>query len=195
MLIRITKAPRVAQQPEHDERIGPTQDDAEIGNGTDGAGSGTTDTPPGTSRRGWSAMVVAIVAIVGAATIVIMADGGTGQATTSATAVAAPEVGSQAFLQRLAEQGYIPQESVDQELLLIERAVAKGDIPAATLDAPSGGTVYSPAELLLIEAVASGQVPVQALDAELLERLRGEGRSNAASTARLDGLADRELGR
>lgn len=115
-------------------------------------------------------MVVAIVAIVGVATITIMADGGTGGAMTSATEVAGPEVSSQAFLQRLAEQGYIPRQAVDQELLLLERFVASGDIPAATLGAP-GGTVYTPAELLLIEAVVSGQVPPEALGAELRERL------------------------
>jgi hypothetical protein len=217
MLIRITKAPRVAprveQEPEQGEMIRPITTDVETGSGTDEAGSGTADRTPGTRRRGWTPMIVAIVAIVGVATIVIVADGGSGQATTTAAAVAGPEVGSQAFLQRLAEQGYIPQQAVDRELLLLEQAIARGDIPAATLDAP-GGTAYHPAELLLLEAVASGQVPPQALSNELREReraaptahdsgigvaLRGrlldEARSNAASTARLEGLADRELGR
>jgi hypothetical protein len=125
----------------------------------------------------------------------IMAAGGNGQAMTSAPAVSGPEVGSQEFLQRLADQGYIPQQAVDRQLLLLERAVARGDIPAATLDVRADGPVFGPAELLLIEAVASRQVPVQALDADLRERLLGNSRSNAASTARLEGLAERELGR
>jgi hypothetical protein len=194
MLIRITKAPRVEQEPEQGGMIRPTTTDVETGSGTDGAGSGTTDRAPGTSRGGWTPMIVAIVAIIGVATIVIMNDGGSGQATTTATAVAGPEVGSQAFLQRLAEQGYIPQQAVDRELLLLEQAIARGDIPAATLGAP-GDTVYNPAELLLLEAVASGQVPPQALSNEQRGRLLDEARSNAASTARLEGLADHEFGR
>jgi len=194
MLIRTTKTPTVEQAPAPGQMIGPTSTAVEADSGSGAVGSGTTDPAPRTSQRGWAAMIVALVAIVGVATTVVMADGGTGQATTSATAVASPEVGSQAFLQRLAEQGYIPQQAVNQELLLLERLVASGDIPAATLEAP-GGTVFNPAELLLIEAVASGQVPPEALDTELRERLLDNGRSNAASTARLEGLADRELGR
>jgi hypothetical protein len=46
----------------------------------------------------------------------------------------APDVGSQEFLARLAEQGYIPPEAVDQERLLLERLVEEGRIPAETLD-------------------------------------------------------------
>lgn len=177
--------------------IGPARTDVEAASGAGGAGSGATDATPGTSRRGWVAMILAIVALIGVATVTITAEGEPGQEVASAAAVSGPEVGSQEFLVRLAEQGYIPHEAVDQELLLLEQAVAKGDIPAATLDAPTGGTesLYNPAELLLIEAVASGQVPAQALDPELLERLPDEGTINAAYTARLDGVADRELGR
>lgn len=195
MLTRITRTPPAARRPESGEAGGPTRTDVEARTSTGGAESGATDATPRMSRRGWITLILAIVALAGAATMTVMADGGTGQVTASAEAVSGPKVGSQEFLQRLAEQGYIPQQAVDRKLLLLERAVARGDIPAATLDAPTGGTVYSPAELPLIEAVTSGQVPVQALDAGLLERLRDEGRSNTASTARLEGLARHELER
>jgi lipopolysaccharide export system protein LptC len=45
-----------------------------------------------------------------------------------------PAVGSQEFLARLAEQGYIPPEAVDRERLLLERLVQQGRIPAETLN-------------------------------------------------------------
>lgn len=197
MLIRTTKTAPSERELEPGTMSGPTKAHVDAGSGAGGAGSGATDATP-TSRRGWTGMILAIAAIVGVATVTITADGEPGQEAASAAAVSGPAVDSQEFLHRLAEQGYIPPEAVDRELLLLERAVASGDIPAATLDAPAGGTgsLYNPAELLLlIEAVVSGQVPAQALDPDLLERLRDEGRISAAYTARLDGLAQRELGR
>ena len=177
MLIRTTKTAPSKREPEPGTMSGPTKADVEAGSGAAGAGSGATDATPGTSRRGWVGMILAIVALVGVVTVTITAEGEPGQEVASAAAVAGPEVGSQEFLHRLAEQGYIPREAVDRELLLLEQAVASGDIPAATLEAPTGGTgsLYNPTELLLIEAVASGQVPAQALDPELLERLHDEG--------------------
>lgn len=232
---RVTKTPPVATAPETSQRISPTKTDAEAGSGTDTTASGPTDTVPGTGRYVWVVVVVAIIALAGLATVII-SDDGSEAATISAGAVAGPDVGSQEFLQRLAEQGYIPRQAVDREQLLLERAVASGDIPAATLDAPARSSM-TPYERLLADAVASGHVPPQALQArettatsthdsgigqavlarqaelealhdsgiaqalqaretnELRERRSNEERSHAASTARLNGLAERELAR
>jgi hypothetical protein len=159
MRIETTKTAPVESRTDAGPPSGPTNAD--------------TDRKGGASRRVWVAMTLAIVVLVGVATVMIAAERGTGQEATSAAAMSGPEVGSQEFRLSLAERGYIPHEAVDQELLLLERAVARGDVPAATLDAPSGGSasLFTPEELLLIEAVRSGQVPSAALDPALLERL------------------------
>ena len=130
---------------------------------------GTAGAPPGTRRHVWVALIVAIVAIV--------ARQETAQPATSGVAVSVPAVGTEAFLARLANQGYIPRKAVDQERLLLERLVASGDLPAAALEAGSGATTppYTSGELRLIEAVGSGQVPREALGTDLLERLAADG--------------------
>jgi len=77
-------------------------------------------------------------------------------------------VGSQEFLYNLAEQGYIPMESVDMDRLLVERLVASGDIPAASLE-PSQAlidAIYTPYEQLLLDAVESGHIPAETLDTD-----------------------------
>jgi hypothetical protein len=77
-------------------------------------------------------------------------------------------VGSQEFLYKLAEQGYIPMASVDMDRLLTERLVARGDVPAAVLE-PSQAlidAIYTPYEQLLLDAVEAGHVPAETLDTD-----------------------------
>jgi hypothetical protein len=83
----------------------------------------------------WVTVLIALAALVAVA----MQLGATGDDAQPPDAPAVsessdPAVGSQEFLARLAEQGYIPEESVDQERLLLERLVDEGRIPAETLD-------------------------------------------------------------
>ncbi|TVR22872.1 MAG: hypothetical protein EA387_07900 [Nitriliruptor sp.] len=159
MPIETTKTAPVAAGKQASRTSGPTNAD--------------TDRKGGASHRVWVAMILAIVALVGVATVTITAERGTGQEATSAAEISGPEVGSQEFRLSLAERGFIPHKAVDRELLLLQRAVARGDVPAATLEAPSSATasLFTPEELLLIEAVRSGQVPEAALEPALLEQL------------------------
>ena len=92
-----------------------------------------TRTRPRIRRSWWVAAAIVAVALVGTvATVTLMDPNPTAieDETTSG-----PTVGSQEFLNRLAIQGYIPREAVDQKLLEMERAVRRGQIPAASLDA------------------------------------------------------------
>jgi hypothetical protein len=60
--------------------------------------------------------------------------GGTGDPGLTGSVSAEPPVGSQEYLARLANQGYIPKQAVDQRQLLIERLVARGEVPAGSLE-------------------------------------------------------------
>ena len=89
------------------------------------------------------------------------------------------DVDSQEFLNRLANQGYIPAQAVDQERLQLERAVRSGQVPVAALNSIRPvAPLYSPTETKLIESVRSGHVPADVLDSRalLLKRLANEGK-------------------
>lgn len=85
-----------------------------------------------------------------------------------------PAVGSQEFLNRLAQSGYIPKQAVDTYQLQVERAVSSGLIPAQSLPAATDGTTYHER---LRDAVRSGSVPQESLDgyATTVERLANSG--------------------
>ena len=90
---------------------------------------------PRIRRSWWVAAAIAAVALVGGtvATVSLLDSSPTA---IEAERTSGPAVGSQEFLNRLANQGYIPHEAVDQKLLEMERAVRRGDIPPESLDAP-----------------------------------------------------------
>ena len=124
--------------------------------------------PPRRRLSGWvvaSAVFGALGGLAGALFVI------NGPAETPQVAVATtsgPAVGSQEFLFNLAEQGYIPMASVDMERLLLERSVASGDVPAASLQ-PSQAVIdaiYTPYEQLLLEAVESGHIPAETLETD-----------------------------
>jgi len=112
-----------------------------------------------------SVVFIALIAVASAIAISIR----TPDAPQGVTATApGPAVDSQQFLYNLAEQGYIPMQSVDTQRLLLERLVAGGDIPAATLQ-PSRAlleSIYTPYELQLLEAVEAGHIPAATLDTD-----------------------------
>lgn len=94
---------------------------------------------PGRRRRTplpWFAVTVALaVAVVLVAMYVgvtATSEDATPSGGTSETSMQ-PTVGSQEYLDRLANQGYIPPAAVDRDLLLLERLVGRGDIPPETL--------------------------------------------------------------
>jgi hypothetical protein len=116
----------------------------------------------------WVVAFVVFVVLVGLASAIVVTTRTADAPEVAAATVAGPAVGSQEFLYNLAEQGYIPMQSVDFERLLLERLVASGDIPAASLQ-PSQAlieSVYTPYELLLLEAVESGHIPDATLDTD-----------------------------
>jgi hypothetical protein len=125
----------------------------------------------GPSRRRPSSWVIAsvvFVTLIGLASAIFVITRTADAPEVVAATVTGPAVGSQEFLYKLAEQGYIPMESVDTQRLLLERLVASGDIPAASLE-PSRAlmeSVYTPYELLLLEAVESGHIPAETLDTD-----------------------------
>ena len=125
----------------------------------------------GPSRRRPSSWVIAsvvFVTLIGLASAIFVTTRTADAPEVVAATVTGPAVGSQEFLYKLAEQGYIPMESVDMQRLLLERLVASGDIPAASLE-PSRAlmeSVYTPYELLLLEAVESGHIPAETLDTD-----------------------------
>ena len=125
----------------------------------------------GPSRRrpsSWVVAAVVFVTLIGLASAIFVITRTTDTPEVVAATVTGPAVGSQEFLSKLAEQGYIPAESVHMQRLLLERLVASGDIPAASLE-PSRAlmeSVYTPYELLLLGAVASGHIPAETLDTD-----------------------------
>lgn len=116
----------------------------------------------------WIVAAVVFAILVGLATAVFVTTRSADAPEIATATVAGPAVGSQEFLYNLAEQGYIPLESVDMPRLLLERLAASGDIPAASLR-PSQAlieSVYTPYERLLLEAVESGDIPAATLDTD-----------------------------
>jgi hypothetical protein len=117
---------------------------------TNGQDAGTTDlrpTPTGSDRqeppptRGpgraplrWVTILIALAALVAVAVQLGAVGGDRSADGPVVTEPNPPAVGSQEFLARLAEQGYIPPQTVDRERLLLERLVEQGRIPAETLD-------------------------------------------------------------
>jgi hypothetical protein len=85
-------------------------------------------------------LLLSIVALVAVVTVTVVADREPVGEIASTGTVPEPTVGTQQFLDRLAEQGYVPPEAIDRERLLLERLVERGDIPAATLEPRSGNT-------------------------------------------------------
>jgi hypothetical protein len=85
----------------------------------------------------WFAVTVAIVvAVLLVATFAggtVTSEDATPSGGTSETGIE-PTVGSQEYLNRLANQGYIPPEAVDRERLFFERLVGRGDIPPGSLE-------------------------------------------------------------
>ncbi len=117
---------------------------------------------------GWGVAAVVFVALVGLASALFVINPATDTAEVVPEIAVGPAVGSQEFLYNLAEQGYIPMESVDMDRLLVERLVASGDIPAASLE-PSQAlidAIYTPYEQLLLDAVESGHIPAETLDTD-----------------------------
>ncbi len=125
----------------------------------------------GPSRGGprrWLVATVVFVALAGLAGALFVISPTADAPEDVAATVVGPVVGSQEFLYNLAEQGYIPMASVDLPRLLLERLVASGDIPAATLE-PSQAlmdAIYTPYEQLLLDAVESGHIPAETLDTD-----------------------------
>lgn len=132
--------------------------------------SGDQQVVAGPSRRlsGWGVAAVVFVALVGLASALFVINPATDTAEVVPETAVGPAVGSQEFLYQLAEQGYIPMESVDIDRLLTERLVASGQLPASALE-PSQALIddiYSPYEQLLLDAVESGHVPAETLDTD-----------------------------
>ncbi|GEM_PF-5059173 len=127
--------------------------------------------PAAPSRRrttSWVVASVVFVVLVGLASAIVVITRTTDAPEDVAATAVGPAVGSQEFLYKLAEQGYIPMESVDMQRLLLERLVARGDIPAATLQPSQAAidAVYTPYEQLLLDAVESGHIPAETLDTD-----------------------------
>ncbi len=174
MLIRTTKTAAGERKLETGPANGQVVTaEVDRGSGTRELRRGPAEAPSGARPGMWAAVILAISTVVALATVTITAERDPGQQATEAASVSGPAVGTQEFLNRLAEQGYIPREAVDQKRLLLERAVERGDIPAATLDERSGVTnpPSTAHDRLLLGAVRSGQVPRAALDADHPERL------------------------
>jgi hypothetical protein len=169
MTNRTTKTPPAEGRAETRPTTDPVIPDVQAGGGA--------GTPPGTRRRVWIALILAVTALAAVVAVATTAGQQAPPSETGADAVSTPAVGSEEFLRSLANQGYIPQQAVDQDRLLLERLVERGDVPAAALNDSGGATtlLYTPGEMRMIEAVASGQVPREALGADLLERLAADG--------------------
>jgi hypothetical protein len=114
---------------------------------TTGTGAGRVEPAPTSAtgapgRREEHRRTVSVLWSVGTAAFVVLAVvalllwSGAGDVATPEPEVldSGPPVGSQEYLARLADQGYIPQETVDRDRLLLERLVNAGRIPAETLD-------------------------------------------------------------
>jgi hypothetical protein len=124
--------------------------------------------PPRRRLSGWGVAAVVFVALVGLASALMVINGPAETPEVAVATISGPAVGSQEFLYKLAEQGYIPMASVDMDRLLLERLVTSGDIPAASLQ-PSQAlidAIYTPYEQLLLDAVESGHVPAETLDTD-----------------------------
>jgi hypothetical protein len=79
------------------------------------------------------ALAVAVVLVAMFVGVTEISGDATPSGGTSETSIE-PTVGSQEYLDRLANQGYIPPAAVDRDLLLLERLVGRGDIPPASLE-------------------------------------------------------------
>jgi hypothetical protein len=88
------------------------------------------------TRPAWLAVTVALAVVVVLlamfAGVMATSEDATPSGGTPETSTR-PAVGSQEYLDRLANQGYIPPDAVDRDLLLLERLVGRGDIPREAL--------------------------------------------------------------
>lgn len=120
----------------------------------------------------WALAILAIAAV--AAVAVILATGG------EDGTQAAPDLRSeQQILADLANQGYIPAAAVDHKLLMTERMVNQGLVPAQALEpyAPPVEPLYTAQELSTLELAESGQIPMESVDWDevALKRLVNQG--------------------
>jgi hypothetical protein len=112
--------------------VGRRADLAPTGRGRERQGVGAAAEPA--RRRPWLIAAAAVFVILAIAAGVVASSGDDTTPGDDPGAILEPSVGSQEYLKRLANQGYIPKEAVDQDLLRLERLVARGDIPAASLE-------------------------------------------------------------
>lgn len=123
--------PDTAKTPDHDGRRADTEPTG-LPHGHQPSG-----VEPGRRRLAplaWVAFtLVAVVVIVVIAGVMVTSEEG---ATTGGNVdtVIEPTVGSQEYLNRLANQGYIPPEAVDRDLLRLERREGRGENPSASLE-------------------------------------------------------------
>lgn len=123
-----------------------------------------TTGPQGTHSVRWVATLATILVAtcIGIGFLVISQGDEPGKPAT-VTLYGEPQVGTQEFLNRLANLGYIPGEAVDEQRLLLERLVNRGLVPKEALVEPDG-TANANREELIERWVRQGVVPRQTLD-------------------------------
>lgn len=155
------------------------------------AGPPTTAAPrrgAGHGRRNrivWSAAGAAAAVAIAAVTFTVTTTAPQERVQVQQATSTGQDVDAEEFLNRLANQGYIPSQAVDQQRLQLERAVSGGQVPAAALQSSSTvAPLYSPTDTKLIESVRRGHVPADVLDSRtlLLKRLANDGKIPRAAT-------------
>jgi hypothetical protein len=144
------------------ERDGPRVDPAPAGVPRGHEPSGT-ETEPGRRRLtllAWLAAAVVVIAVIPVIAVVVGATGTSEQGATGGEDVETlvePTVGPQEYLDRLANQGYIPKEAVpDRDVLRLERQLRGGEVPPQAEVPPAE-------ESRLLEQLANeGRIPAEA---------------------------------
>ena len=86
------------------------------------------------NRIAWSAAGAVAAVTIAVATFAVVTTGPEDRVQVQQATSTGQDVDSEEFLNRLANQGYIPAEAVDQQRVQLERAVRSGQVPAAALD-------------------------------------------------------------
>lgn len=135
-----------------------------------------TEKRPSGPRTGlWTLMAaaVAIVAIV-AATVAVVLQGRETAVDEPVATVESLYTERERLMMRLANQGYIPREAVDWELIELKRLVNRGLVPAQALEPRIEPVepLYTERDRLMLDLVNRGLIPRQSIDWEEIELKR-----------------------
>ena len=121
----------------------------------------------------WAAGIVAILAVVAATVAIVLQTDET--VIDEPSAVAEPLFTErEVLMMRLANQGYIPRQAVDWELMEMKQLVNLGLIPAQSLEpyvAPVE-PLYTSQDRVMLDLVNRGLIPRESIDWEQIELRR-----------------------